>query len=192
VLLQPPSGGSFHFDPGAACLEFAHTGGQAWPRNVFETLHAPADVARWIGAWLGRPPPPVSRDVFTGAVALRDAIWDAADARLAGEPLPPAAVAEINRHAARPPLAPRITGDREVGIAAASAAQVLSSLARDAIDLFTGPNGDRIRMCAGDNCNLVFVDTSRPGRRRWCSMERCGNRAKVTAFRSRQRKDTQP
>ncbi|NUP00309.1 MAG: CGNR zinc finger domain-containing protein, partial [Nonomuraea sp.] len=44
----------------------------------------------------------------------------------------------------------------------------------------------RIRECAGDNCPLVFVDTSRPGARRWCAMERCGNRHKLRALRARQ------
>ncbi|HEV8279312.1 MAG TPA: CGNR zinc finger domain-containing protein [Streptosporangiaceae bacterium] len=33
----------------------------------------------------------------------------------------------------------------------------------------------RIRQCAGPACSLVFGNTSRPGRRRWRSMERCGN-----------------
>jgi predicted RNA-binding Zn ribbon-like protein len=51
---------------------------------------------------------------------------------------------------------------------------------------------DRVRRCAGNDCLLTFVDTSRPGRRRWCSMERCGNRAKVRAFRNRQQKEEAP
>ncbi len=37
----------------------------------------------------------------------------------------------------------------------------------------------RIRSCAHDDCVLWFLDTSKGGRRRWCSMERCGNRAKA-------------
>ena len=65
-------------------------------------------------------------------------------------------------------------------------AQLLATIARDAIELFTGPYADRVRECAGDNCALIFVDTSRPGSRRWCSMERCGNRHKVRAHRSRE------
>jgi hypothetical protein len=39
----------------------------------------------------------------------------------------------------------------------------------------------------GSRCSLLFVDTSRSGRRRWCSMERCGNRAKVAAHRRRRK-----
>jgi predicted RNA-binding Zn ribbon-like protein len=45
---------------------------------------------------------------------------------------------------------------------------------------FLGGAG-RIRQCAAHNCYLTFLDTSRPDSRRWCSMERCGNRAKVRA-----------
>ncbi|MFD1501965.1 CGNR zinc finger domain-containing protein, partial [Streptosporangium lutulentum] len=66
------------------------------------------------------------------------------------------------------------------------AAQVLSTLAREMIDLLSGPLSERIRECASDNCPLVFVDTSRPGARRWCAMERCGNRHKLRALRARQ------
>ena len=54
-----------------------------------------------------------------------------------------------------------------------------------AVDLFGGPLARRIRVCAADNCGLLLVDTSRPGRRRWCSMEFCGNRAKIRTHRSR-------
>jgi len=48
----------------------------------------------------------------------------------------------------------------------------------DAIDLL-GLRPDRLRSCQHDDCTLWFLDTSKGGRRRWCSMERCGNRAKA-------------
>jgi predicted RNA-binding Zn ribbon-like protein len=40
-------------------------------------------------------------------------------------------------------------------------------------------HGDRVRACANPDCILWFVDTSRPGTRRWCSMAACGNRDKA-------------
>lgn len=43
----------------------------------------------------------------------------------------------------------------------------------------------RLRQCAG--CDCVFYDTSRNGLRVWCSMEACGNRAKVSSWRHRAR-----
>jgi predicted RNA-binding Zn ribbon-like protein len=71
-------------------------------------------------------------------------------------------------------------------VVAPTAPAALATLARDAVDLFGGPLAGRIRVCSADDCGLLFVDTSRPGQRRWCSMERCGNRAKVREHRARQ------
>jgi hypothetical protein len=46
---------------------------------------------------------------------------------------------------------------------------------------------DRVRECAGDRCDAVYLDTSRNRSRRWCSMERCGARAKASAYYQRHR-----
>ena len=47
-----------------------------------------------------------------------------------------------------------------------------------------GPSGaDPI--CANDTCRWIFYDTSRTGRRRWCDMATCGNRAKAARHRAR-------
>jgi predicted RNA-binding Zn ribbon-like protein len=191
IELQPPTGESFSFDPGADCLCFAMTGGEGW-RSVYETLHAPEDLDTWLRRFVGAAVEPASATDLTAAKRFRAAIWRAADARADGTPLPRDAVEQINRTASLPPLAPRI--DQAEGRAWAlptTPSQVMATLARDAVDLLTGPPG-RIRRCAGTNCHLIFVDSSRPGRRRWCSMERCGNRAKVHTFRARQHKEQAP
>jgi predicted RNA-binding Zn ribbon-like protein len=46
---------------------------------------------------------------------------------------------------------------------------------------------DRIRACAGHDCVLHFYDTSRAGKRMWCSMAGCGNRAKARRHYERSR-----
>ncbi|HKY67354.1 MAG TPA: CGNR zinc finger domain-containing protein, partial [Acidimicrobiales bacterium] len=69
------------------------------------------------------------------------------------------------------------------------ATQALSTLARETVELLSGPLSGRIRECASDDCPLVFVDSSRPGARRWCAMERCGNRHKLRALRARRASD---
>jgi predicted RNA-binding Zn ribbon-like protein len=51
--------------------------------------------------------------------------------------------------------------------------------------LRAGP--DRIRRCAGHGCILHFYDASRGGRRQWCSMAACGNRAKARRHYERAR-----
>jgi predicted RNA-binding Zn ribbon-like protein len=190
--LSDPKGGSFWFDAGAACLDFAHTGGEG-RYAVFETLHEPADLAAWLAAGSPAAPltvPATERDLVA-ARALRQAIWVTAHARADGRHLPAGAVAAINRAATAPALVPELAAD---GTAArwappVRAAQALSTLAREMIDLLSGPRAGRIRECAGDNCPLVFVDLSRPGARRWCAMERCGNRHKLRALRARRGTD---
>lgn len=65
-------------------------------------------------------------------------------------------------------------------------AAALALIARDALELATSPQLlPRIRDCAGPDCGAWFLDTSRPGTRRWCSMDRCGNQAKKSAWRSK-------
>jgi predicted RNA-binding Zn ribbon-like protein len=59
------------------------------------------------------------------------------------------------------------------------------AIAADAADLLTAVDPNRIRKC--DNCVLHFLDTSKKGTRRWCSMRLCGNRLKVAAYTSRQK-----
>lgn len=61
----------------------------------------------------------------------------------------------------------------------------LALVARDALDLVTSPAAARIRDCAGPTCGVLFLDTSRPGNRRWCAMGTCGNRAKKETLRGR-------
>ena len=46
---------------------------------------------------------------------------------------------------------------------------------------------ERLRICAADDCRWRFIDRSPAGRRRWCDMRTCGNRAKVAAHRERAR-----
>jgi predicted RNA-binding Zn ribbon-like protein len=51
--------------------------------------------------------------------------------------------------------------------------------------LIVSPERSRIRVCPGHDCGWLFLDRS--GRRRWCTMSTCGNRAKVKRFAERQR-----
>ncbi len=42
-----------------------------------------------------------------------------------------------------------------------------------------------VRRCEGSDCTLFFLDVSKNHKRRWCSMEVCGNRSKAAAHRKR-------
>jgi predicted RNA-binding Zn ribbon-like protein len=56
---------------------------------------------------------------------------------------------------------------------------LLAPVLWSAADLLAGPIGAQVRRCANPDCLYLFIDTSRAGNRRWCSMSSCGNRAKA-------------
>ncbi len=56
------------------------------------------------------------------------------------------------------------------------------------IDTLNNVAPDRLRKCEHEECILHFVDVSKSGRRRWCSMEFCGNRRKAAQFYEKNKK----
>ena len=64
---------------------------------------------------------------------------------------------------------------------------VLARIAEPIVREIGAGNDDRIRICANDTCRWIFYDESRAGRRRWCDMATCGNRAKARRHRERQK-----
>jgi predicted RNA-binding Zn ribbon-like protein len=60
-------------------------------------------------------------------------------------------------------------------------------LARSAAHLLTGQISGALRVCAADDCSVLFLDRTRNQSRRWCSRQGCGNRERVRQFRRRQR-----
>ena len=156
----------------------------------FETLHDPAALDAWLAACPLAVAGAGAREAdLATARRLRDAIWWLSHAAADGTAPDPAHVRTVNEVAAVPPLVPRLAaGGGHAGWAEPTAAAALSSIARDAIELL----GDarqraRLRECASADCPLVFYDDSRPGRRRWCSTARCGDRARARAYRDRRR-----
>jgi predicted RNA-binding Zn ribbon-like protein len=179
LQLRHPDGQVFAFEPGSLSMAFAVTGAPIDPER-FETLRNTADLAAWAATVVGVRGITASRADLVDAKQFRSALWRCADAVIDGRP-PAVADRRALNEAARPtPITPQLAADgtsswrRPV-----SAAAVLSTVARDAIDLFGGPRASRLKSCQGVNCSMPFVDTSRSGTRRWCSMERCGNRAKA-------------
>jgi predicted RNA-binding Zn ribbon-like protein len=56
-------------------------------------------------------------------------------------------------------------------------------------DLLVEPRRDRVRRCGNEKCVWLFLDDSKSGTRRWCSMSSCGNRAKAHRHYERKKKD---
>lgn len=67
-----------------------------------------------------------------------------------------------------------------------SVAALYRDIAADAVDLLTGDQLERLKRCPSDACHWFFFDSSRNGKRRWCTMADCGTKAKVRDYRARQ------
>jgi predicted RNA-binding Zn ribbon-like protein len=94
----------------------------------------------------------------------------------------------LNRIAAGATAVPCLQADGTVHLAGGGRT-LLVTLAREAVHLFGSEAAKHIRQCQSPTCTLYFIDTSRKGDRRWCSMSACGNQAKVTKFRRRGKED---
>jgi predicted RNA-binding Zn ribbon-like protein len=64
---------------------------------------------------------------------------------------------------------------------------ILAPIAEAAADLLATADFNLVKRCEDENCVLWFSDQTKSHRRRWCSMELCGNRHKVAAYRKRRR-----
>ncbi|WP_020143825.1 CGNR zinc finger domain-containing protein [Terracoccus sp. 273MFTsu3.1] len=66
----------------------------------------------------------------------------------------------------------------------------LYAVAQAAAALLTSDASGHVSACPGDGCGAVFLNPS--GRRRWCIMSVCGNRAKARAWAARQHASRDP
>lgn len=177
----------FVFRSGRLCLAFCATVGERWRRG-FERLITPAHLTRWYAeSDVASVPVAVTAGDLETARTVREAVYRAAQPVISGRPPASADEEIINRAAAAAPPVPRME-QRAVRLAAAGAdpaASALSAVARDAIALLTTTDVPRLRQCASPECGLLFLDTSRPGRRRWCSGTACGGKARAAAYRRR-------
>ncbi|MCU1534926.1 MAG: zf-CGNR multi-domain protein [Glaciihabitans sp.] len=170
------------FDSGSVALDFAYTGGFDHP---LQPTRSPEALAAWLSERFAGIDGVVTDRDEADAQALRAAIARMAVAASHNQPPAPEDVDMVNLFAATPDIPPSLAGgSRRAGRSTARVSQALSAMARESVELFDVSERGRIRECAADDCQLVFYDESRSNNRRWCSMQRCGNRAKVRAHRA--------
>jgi predicted RNA-binding Zn ribbon-like protein len=161
------------------CLDFANTRywrGQATPT---ETLNAPDDLA----AWTKSAKAPSAKE-FEAALGMRETIYRLFDANADGKAPPPRDLEALNVALASAPTRRTLKRGREgysweIDAKSGTALALLAPVLWSAGDLLAGPRLDRVRKCASPDCAYLFLDDSRAGKRRWCSMSACGNRAKA-------------
>ncbi|WP_428664628.1 CGNR zinc finger domain-containing protein [Reyranella sp.] len=161
------------------CLDFANTRYWRGQEVPTETLKAPADLAAW-----ARATKPLPGTEFDRAIALREAVYRLLDAQAQGKAAPSRDLETLNHALAQAPARTTLKRGRDgyewnVDMTSGTALTLLAPVLWSAGDLLAGPRLDKVRRCANPECGWLFLDDSRAGKRRWCSMSSCGNRAKA-------------
>jgi predicted RNA-binding Zn ribbon-like protein len=196
----------FWFRAGRLSLDFTATL-EARYRKPVERLTAPAELVRWIEmavpASAAVPAGAAGPDAGPSVLPSQRALGKARELREAIRRLvhpatrddPQAAdIGIVNDWAGRPGFAPVLEPDaRSMWLRSGYRAEAgLAMVARDAIDLLSGPWLARVRECERPDCSVLFLDQSRPGQRRWCDMESCGNLMKGRRHRRAHRAPADP
>jgi predicted RNA-binding Zn ribbon-like protein len=128
--------------------------------------------------------------------AARAALREIADALVAERPPAADAVGLVNGLLSTPDVPRLVPGSSGLTVTLDHVADpltdALAHLAAPLVDLVARGEVDRLRTCDNGDCRWVFYDRSRTGRRRWCDMATCGNRAKAARHRARQRGPADP
>ncbi len=189
---------------GAPCLSFANTLDWHASAQPVETLHDYGDLVSWAqqihllsptaGAdllTLAEQQRADATRVYSTAIALREAIYRTFRAINPVTAALPTDLALINQHyrAATNQLE-LVTSDNTFcwrwSTLCAALDAPLWPVAWSTVELLTSPWLARVKICEDvRGCGFLFIDTSKNRSRRWCSMESCGNRAKVQRHRAR-------
>ena len=127
--------------------------------------------------------------VLGDARRVRTVLRTLAERGFAGAEVQHAALAEINRVLGRSAGIRRVEPRDDGGFARAfvpvgdAFAGLLIPVVESAADALILGQLDRVRRCADPRCGRVFQDETKNGRRRWCDMATCGNRAKAARHR---------
>ncbi len=193
----------FDFPGGALCLDFANTWGDR-SDAANDTLGGYHDVLEWavkagvvdaddhdrLEAVLERKREEAI-EVFESTIVVRDAVYRLCSAVAAGEPPDPKDIDALNKALESMPRRRLCCGDGccewERPGGNTDLRMVLWPVVQSATELLTSSDAARIRECDAPDCNWLFLDHSRGGRRRWCDMGTCGNRAKARRYYERHR-----
>ncbi|MGW5328102.1 CGNR zinc finger domain-containing protein [Streptomyces sp. NPDC004014] len=152
----------------------------------FEMFATPGRLNAWyLESGLVDSITPAGDEDVAAATTVREAVYQLVTDRRRGEGFDREALAVLNGAARRTPATPQLTlGGRHTE---ATPQQALATVARQAVELLSGPDVPLLKECGNPECTRVYIDRSRGMRRQWCGMESCGNRIKAAAYRARKR-----
>ena len=151
---------------------------------VADEVASPAELAAWLESQ-GQGTLAVDPDGHARALALREALRGLALANNGGT-LYPVDLAPLNRAAAETGLRPRfVRGGARLEPEAGGLDAALGRLVATVYQAMADGTWQRMKACRRHDCRWAFIDESPNGKRTWCSMQTCGNRAKARRHRER-------
>ena len=174
---------------GAAALNFVDTLDPRIGDNAEDFLTSPESLTAWAeyaGVVDGARVTPAG---FRRAIELREALYRVFVAVAHGRQPARADLARVHDAHATTFESARLVREGEAfryGVpTSAGVDAILWPVLESAMAVLASPS--RIKECPGEDCGWVFLDTSRNGTRRWCSMAGCGSREKMRRYRARVR-----
>jgi predicted RNA-binding Zn ribbon-like protein len=180
------------FVGGHVALDFVNTAEERGHPDAEDALRDPADLAVW-GRRYGLLSPAVRGDgneaELRCAVEARELLYTLCLARVHDRPAPAADLERLAALAAAAyragTLEPAANGQLRWCWSPAELATVRHAAVAAAVELFGGDAPARLKQCPGDHCGWFFLDATKRGNRRWCSMSECGQDAKSARRRAR-------
>lgn len=199
-LDDPTAAELFELSGGALCLDFANTWGNHSDPGTdrlldYERLLAFASQTRSLSerqivelSGAAGQKLELANAAHALGRELRHVIYRVFSSQAGGRAIPPEDVERINAligEALSHRRLERRNGDFVWSWSALNAEDLRAPIwpiVESAATLLTSCDFDRVRECNAEDCNWLFLDRSRTGTRRWCSMKSCGNRAKARRY----------
>jgi len=188
----------FFFIANLPCLDFVNTEPVLRGERV-DLLASYDDLLSWCVAAdlpvgdVARRASGSERDaVLRQAIRLRATLRDAAERLVAGNGIGEETVKTVNRILASRPVFAQLSrqGKRyrtQLEPVSPEPLHLLVPVAESAAWLLEHGERSLLRKCENPECVLFFYDTTKNRKRRWCSMDACGSRAKAMAYYRRSR-----
>jgi predicted RNA-binding Zn ribbon-like protein len=173
------------FIAGHVALDFVNTAEERGHPDAGDVLRAPADLVHW-----GRRYDLLSRSIRSSddpaelrrALAARELLYALFSDRVHDQAASNADLRRLASLAAEAYRAAILTpvnaGQLAWRWSPSELATIRHVAVTAAVNLLSSPAPAALKQCPGDHCGWFFLDTTKRGNRRWCSMSECGQDAK--------------
>ena len=180
------------FIAGHVALDFVNTAEERGHPDAGDALRTIDDLRLWgqrsgvIAPGAGSDPSPAE---LPAAIEARELLYRLFLGRARGHRAPDADLSQLSRLASTAYQAADLSQDADGRLGwrwdSSQLATVRHVAVTAAVQLLSQSPTARLKQCPGDHCGWFFLDATKRGNRRWCSMSECGQEAKTTRRRNR-------